>query len=112
MARARTRDFVYDAKLLTKSTYTGWYCVPCETYWTAADFTPEDLAQPAAQPIARDRGALKARHDDAEPRVSPLVGPPRKLETRRVPAATGVPTGFEVRAAAQAHPARVPLARY
>ncbi len=36
---------LFDAHQLVKSIYTGWYCVPCETYWTSTDFSAEQLAQ-------------------------------------------------------------------
>jgi len=51
------------------------------------------------------------RNDESETRVTQITVTPGQIEMLRAPAATCFPAGSEIRAARDAHAARVPLAR-
>jgi len=51
------------------------------------------------------------RNDEPETRVTQITVTPGQVEMLRAPAATCFPAGSEIRAARDAHAARVPLAR-
>jgi len=51
------------------------------------------------------------RNDETETRVTQISVTPGQIEMLRAPAATCFPAGSEIRAARDAHAARVPLAR-
>jgi len=51
------------------------------------------------------------RNDEPETRVTQITVTPGQIEMLRAPAATCFPAGSEIRAARDAHAARVPLAR-
>jgi len=51
------------------------------------------------------------RNDETEARVTQITVTPGQIEMLRAPAATCFPAGSEIRAARDAHAARVPLAR-
>ncbi len=71
----------------------------------------QNLPQPTPQPIARHGRRLMARHDETEPRVTRRVVTPDQIEMARAPPVACIPAGRELRAARDAHAARVPLVR-